>query len=266
MSTFITSLSLILIGFAMIYPLFFIKIYKSNQNNHGTRRYLQLNYLLHVIAGSISVILFWIYRINYPLQLSGIVYLIVIITVVLYYWRSPIPDLNLFSASVVFGIMVFQRSIREIVQLTPLWPGVLVGFLSTGIIAVATVLFVTALWKKFVKNSNASIVPSMLNIIIILISLRALWDLVVLFNVKIDDQNGILMSVYQFLLQNDIIYFNLIIFFGLIIPLIISIIWKKGVDVLSKNQILLLSSGLLIIVWSGEFFFKYFLLQYGIVL
>ena len=266
MSTFITSLILILIGFAMFYPIFFTKIDRSIQNSKGARRFLQLNYLLHLIAGCISVLLFWIYSVNYPLQLSGIVYLIVIVVVVLYYWKSPIPQWNLFSASIVFGVIVFIRSIREIVQLTPLWPGVLIGLLSTGIIAISTFLFVSAVWGKIKRNINVSITPSILKTLIILIGIRIVWDLVVLFNVKIGDQNGILMSVYQFFMQNDIFYFSLTILFGLIISLIITIIWMKKDKTFDTRKIFLLSFCLLIIIWFSEFLYKYFLLQYGIVL
>ena len=250
----------------MFYPLFFTKIDRSIQDSKDARRFLQLNYLLHLIAGCISILLFWIYSVNYPLQLSGIVYLLVIVVVVLYYWKPPIPRWNLFSASILFGVIVFIRSIREIVQLTPLWPGVLIGLLSTGIIAIATLLFITSIWKKFDKSINLSIVPSILNTLIILLGIRIVWDLVVLFNVKIDDQNGILMSVYRFLLQNDILYFSLIILFGLITPLIVTIIWIKKANVLGTKQIFLLSSSLLIVIWYSEFLFKYLLLQYGIIL
>ncbi|MCK4903266.1 MAG: hypothetical protein KAS35_01155 [Candidatus Marinimicrobia bacterium] len=250
----------------MFYPLFFTKINRSTQNDKGVRHFLQLNYLLHLIAGCISVLLFWIYSVNYPLQLSGIVYLLVIVVVVLYYWKSPIPQWNLFGASIVFGVIVFIRSIREIVQLTPLWPGVFIGLLSTGIIAISTLLFVASIWKKFAKSVNLSIIPSILKTLILLLGIRIVWDLVILFNVQIGDQNGILMSVYQFFMQNDILYFLLTMLFGLIIPLIIAIVWMKKDKSFDTKKIFLLSFSLLIIIWFSEFFYKYFLLQYGVAI
>lgn len=247
----------------MFYPLFFTKI---GRNSKGTRRFLQFNYLVHLIAGCSSVLLFWIYSVNYPLQLSGIVYLIVIVVVVLYYWKSPLPQWNLFSASIVFGVIVFIRSIREIVQLTPLWPGVLIGLLSTGIIAISIFLFMISIWKKFDKNTNLPSVPLILNTLIILIGIRIVWDLVILSSVKIEDQNGILMSVYHFFVQNNIYYLSITILFGLIVPLIIVFIWTKQSRVLNIKKIFWLSFGLLTSVLLSEFIFKYFLLQYGIVL
>lgn len=59
----------------MFYPIFFTKIDRSIQNGKDAGRFLQLNYLLHLTAGCISILLLWIYDVNYPLQLSGIVYL-----------------------------------------------------------------------------------------------------------------------------------------------------------------------------------------------
>lgn len=250
----------------MFYPIFFTTIDRSLQKGKGARRFLQLNYLLHLIAGCISVLLFWIYGVNYPLQLSGAVYLIVIIVVVLYYWKSPIPQWNLFSASIAFGVIVFMRAIREIVQLTPLWPGVLIGLLSTGIIVISTFLFAISMWKKFGKSINLPTIPSILNTLILLLGIRIVWNLVILFNVKIGDQNGVLMSVYQFFMQNDIIYFSLTIFSGLIIPLIMVFIWIKQIKSFDDKNVFFLSFSLLIIIWFGEFLYKYFLLQYGIVL
>ncbi|MBU0528334.1 hypothetical protein KKF86_01050, partial [bacterium] len=214
----------------------------------------------------IAVLLFWIYRVNYPLQLSGIVYLVVIFVVVLYYWKSPIPRWNLFSASIIFGFIVYVRAIREIIQLTPLWPGVTIGLLSTGIITISTFLFVSIVWNKIKRNGGFSLIPSILKTLIILIGIRLVWDLIILFITKIGDQNGTLMSVYQFFMQNVILYFSLIILFGLIIPLIVVFIWIKQVKAADTKGSLLLSISLLIIIWFSEFLFKYFLLQYGIVL
>jgi len=250
----------------MLYPIFFTAIDRVLNNENGSRQFLQLNYILHILAGSIAVLLFWIYRVNYPLQLSGIVYLVVIFVVVLYYWKSPIPRWNLFSASIIFGFIVYMRAIREIIQLTPLWPGVTIGLLSTGIITISTFLFVSIAWNKIKRKVSFSIITSILNTLILLIGIRIVWDLIALFSVKIGDQNGILMSVYQFFIQNDILYFSLTILFGLIIPLAVVFFWMKQIKASVTKSSFLLSISLLITIWIGEFLFKYFILQYGIVL
>lgn len=257
---------LILIGFGMLYPAFFIITDRFIPKNKGTQRFLQLNYLMHLIAGGISVALFWIYRVSFSLQLSGLVYLLAIVVVVLYYRSSSIPRWNLFSASIVFGFIVFVRAIREIVQLTPLWPGVLMGLLSTGIITITVFLFVLTMRNRNTQNIHLTIIYTLLNSLIILVSVRLIWDMIILFSVKIGDQNGILMSVYHFFIQNDIMYFLLIMICGLIAPLIIVFIWKKLAKKLESKKIMILSFVLMIVVLLGELLYKYFLLQYGLVL
>ncbi len=250
----------------MLYPIFFIIIDRFIPKLENKQRFLHINYFIHLLAGVISVLLFWISGINLSLQLSGLVYLSVIIVVVFYYWNPPLPLGNLFIASLIFGFIVFVRAIREIVQLTPLWHGVLMGVISTGIITSTTFLFVLILRNKNKKNIELSIVPILLKGLIILIGLRTVWDIFILFSVKIGDQNNIFMSVYQFFIQNDIVYFLSIIVIGLIFPLILISVWMKLLKKSSKKTILMFSIILLTAVWLGEFLYKYFLLQYGIVL
>jgi len=266
MSTFITSLSLILIGFAMFYPFFFTKIYALVKENVEARSFLQLNYILHLLSGTIAVLLFWTYSVNYPLQLSGIVYLVVIFVVVLYYWNSPIPKWNLFSASIVFGFIVFYRTINEIVEITPLWPGIFTGILSAGAVSVVMLLLVASLYRSIRKNALSDFINSLFKYLFLFIGIRIAWDLVVLFNISVETRNGELMSALKFFLQVDPIKLVLLILFGLVIPLLFYFLFKKRLSAINSKYRFWIFCFLLISTLFGEFLFKYFLLQYGIVL
>ena len=125
MNVLVTSFSLILVGIAMIHPAYFLFIDKQVRNNIVSRRYLKTNYIVHLVSGFISVLLYWVYSVNYPLQIAGFVYIGVIIVIVIFYWNSELTKWNLFSASVIFGFIVFYRSVNEIVEITPLWPGIM---------------------------------------------------------------------------------------------------------------------------------------------
>ena len=250
----------------MFYPLFFTTIERSIQNGKGARRFLQLNYIMHLLAGGVSVLLFWIYRVNYPLQLSGIVYLIVIIVVVLYYWKSPLPKWNLFSASIVFGFIVFYRSINEIVEITPLWPGVFTGVLAAGAIGAATLLLVSSLRKEEDDNATRSFVISLIKYLYVFIGIRIAWDLIVLFNISIETRNGELMSALMFFLQVDSLKLILLILFGFIIPVLFYFLFRKRLSEIEPKHRLWIFVSLFISIWTVEFLYKHFLLQYGIVL
>ncbi len=262
MSTFITSLILILIGFAMFYPFFFKLIDRSIQNAKGARRFLQLNYLLHLIAGSVAVLLLWIYGVNYPLQLSGIVYLIVIVVVVLYYWKPPIPQWNLFSASIVFGFIVFYRSIKEIVEITPLWPGIFTGVLAAGAISIVSYLLVSTLHSLTRNNTNNFLIKYLF----LIIGIRIAWDIVILFNLSVETRNSEIVSALSFFWQADSLKLILIILSGFVIPILLYFPFRMNLSKPNSKIRILMLLLLFASVWTAEFLYKYFLLQYGIVL
>ncbi len=266
MSTFITSLSLILIGLAMFYPLFFTKVYKLVKESNSARSFLQLNYILHLLSGTIVVLLFWIYSVNYPLQLSGIVYLVVILVVVLSSLKAPTPRWNLFSASIVFGFMVFYRTINEIVEITPLWPGIFTGILSAGAVSVVMLLLVALPHRSIRENALSDFINSLFKYLFLFIGIRIAWDLVVLFNISVETRNGELMSALKFFLQVDSLKLVLLILFGLVIPILFYFLFKKRLSAINSKYRFWIFCVILISILFGEFLFKYFLLQYGIVL
>lgn len=266
MNTFIASLSLISIGLAMFYPLFFLLIDKKVQNSNHARQFLQLNYVLHLLAGSIAVLLFWITGVNYPLQLSGSVYLVVIIIVVLFYWKASLPKWNLFNASIVFGIIVFYRSFNEIVEITPLWPGIFTGILSAGTISSVMLIMVSSSYKLISENILSDFIKSLFRLLFLLVGIRIAWDLVVLFSISVETLNGELMSSLRFFWQVDPIKLILLFFFGLIVPILLKYILSTQINVPEKKYRILVAVILLMSIFFGEFLYKYFLLQYGIVL
>ena len=266
MNTFIASLSLILIGLAMFYPLFFLLIDRKVQKSNHARPFLQLNYVLHLLAGNVAVLLFWITGVNYPLQLSGIVYLVVIIIVVLFYWKASLPKWNLFNASIVFGIIVFYRSFNEIVEITPLWPGIFTGILSAGTVSIVVLIMVSSSYKLISENVLSDFIKSLFRLLFLLIGIRITWDLVVLFNISVETLNGELMSSLKFFWQVDPLKLILLFFFGLIVPVLLKYILSTRLNVPEAKYRILVVVILFMSILFGEFLYKYFLLQYGIVL
>ena len=250
----------------MFYPAIFTTISKLFKDSAGARSFLQLNYILHLLFGTTAVFLMWIYRVNYPLQLSGIVYLVVIFVVVLYYWKSPIPQWNLFSTSVVFGLIVFYRSINEIVEITPLWPGIFTGILSAGTVSIVILLMVSSLHRSIRKIALNDFINPLFKVLLLFIGIRIAWDLVVLFNISVETRNGELMSALKFFLQVDSLKLILLILFGLLIPILFYFLFKKRLSTFDSKYRFWIFCVLLISILFGEFLFKYFLLQYGIVL
>lgn len=266
MNIFLTSLSLIMIGIAMVHPVFFIPIDKQIQKGNFNRSFLQKNFLIHLIAGLISILLYWIYSINYPLQLSGVVYLVVIIVVILFYWNTKLTKWNLFTASILFGFIVFYRSINEIVEITPLWPGVLTGLLGSSALSILIILMVATIKKPEVDNTDNTLIDILLKTMFLIIGIRIAWNIVILFNLSVETQYGDVISAFKFFWQADSIKLSLTIISGILIPILYLIVFRKTMNDFNNRSTLLLVLFQFASVLTAEFLYKYFLLQYGIVL
>jgi len=266
MNLFVTSLSLMLIGIAMFYPILFMPIDRQVKKENVSRRFLQFNYLIHIIAGFISILLYWIYSVNYPLQLSGVVYVVVIIVVVLFYWNTELTKWNLFTASIIFGLIVFYRSINEIVEITPLWPGIFTGLLSAGALSILLHLLISSVSRASERNPENSLNKYLLKYLFFFIGIRIAWDVVILFNLSVETQYGDVISALKFFWQSDSIKLSILIILGMIVPSVYFIVFRnKLTGASSKNRTLLLMI-LFVSIVTAELLYKYFLLQFGIVL
>lgn len=265
MNIFVTSLCLILIGIAMIHPILFMLVDKHVQQGQARRKFLQVNYLVHIIAAAISVLLFWIYSINYPLQISGVVYLVVIIVVVLFYWNSELTKWNLFTASFLFGFIVYFRTINEIVEITPIWPGILTGLLGSGALCVLIVLLVEeALSNR--DRASKSISAGLIKFLVILIGARIVWDIALLFNLSVATRYGETISAMKFFWQVDSIRLTLLLILSIFIPLLFLLLFRDIITESNTTTKRISITVLFLSIFTAELLSKHFLLQFGIVL
>ncbi len=266
MNNIIAALNLMLIGIAMLYPALFILIDKSVKNNIVPRRFLQVNYIIHLAAGLTCVLFYWLYDINYPLQLSITVYLVATIIVVLFYWNSELTKWNLFTASILFGFIVFYRSITEIVEITPLWPGIFTGLLSAGVFSILIHLVISTVHRSTKRNVEYWLVERLANYLYLFLGIRVMWDILILTNLSVATQYGDVISTLKFFWQVDPNKLILFVLFGMIIPIVYYIVFRKRIISPKSKYRTLFVSILLLSVCASEFLAKYFLLQFGIVL
>ena len=265
MNVLVTSLSLILIGIAMIHPAFFWALDRFVRRDVIPRKYLKTNYIIHVSAALISVILYWLYGVNYPLQIAGLVYLGVIIVVVLFYWDAELTKWNLFTASVIFGFIVFYRSVNEIVEITPLWPGLMTGILSACALSILIYLLTDTQNNQYNGDTNR-IRKGFFKLLYLVIGTRIAWQIVILFNLSVATQYGDTISAIKFFWQISSIRLILIILLGMVVPLIYLIGLRKSMLGSESKYRLITTLLFFISIFIAEILNKYFLLQFGIVL
>lgn len=265
MNVLVTSLSLILVGIAMIHPVSFWAIDRLVQTNTVTRKYLKTNYIVHLSTALISVILYWLYSVNYPLQIAGLIYLGVIIVVVLFYWNAELTKWNLFTASAIFGFIVFYRSVNEIVEITPLWPGIMTGLLSSAALSIL-IFFITDTKNNRINDGVEKFRKGFLTILQFVIGIRIAWQIVLLFNLSVATQYGDTISAIVFFWQIAPIKLLFIVLLGMVAPLIYLIGFRKLMLHSESKYRLITISLFMISIFVAEILNKYFLLQFGIVL
>jgi hypothetical protein len=265
MATLFLAICLILIGIAMIHPVFFMLIDSQVQQGNIRRRTLQYNYLIHIIAGAISVLFYWIFSLGYTIQIAATVYLLVIITIVFFYWNTGLTKWNLFSASILFGFIVYFRSINEIVEITPIWPGLFTGLIGSGVLSVQIIIFLNVFFKNKNKVDEA-LQHRLIRFLFILLGIRIIWDFVILFNLSVATQYGETISALRFFWQTDATKLTMFLVFGIFAPLLYLLLHKK-ILFGSKHKNKLFSIFVFFIsLLTAEFITKHFLLQFGIVL
>lgn len=249
----------------MIHPVFFMPIDRQIQQGNAQRKLLQSNYLVHIVTGAISILLYWIYGINYPLQLAGTVYLTVIIVVVLFYWRSELTKWNLFTASIVFGFIIYFRSVNEIVEITPLWPGIFTGLVGSGTLSILLILIIEA-GSKNVATTYSVFIKRLINLLFVFVGIRIAWDVVILFNLSVATRYGETISALRYFWQADSTKLMLLLLSGVFLPVLYLLFLRRKLITSSAKVKFVLVSLLFISVITAEFLSKYFLLQFGIVL
>lgn len=265
MNVFVTSLSLILIGIAMIHPAFFWAIDRFVQRDVVPRKYLRINYVIHISAALISVMLYWLYGVNYPLQIAGLVYLGVIIVVALFYWNAELTKWNLFTASAIFGFIVFYRSVNEIVEISPLWPGIMTGVLGAGALSIL-IYMLTDNQINVIDDDSKRIRNGLFKLLYLVVGIRIAWQIVILSNLSVGTEYGDTISAIIFFWQVSPIRLVFIILLGMVIPLLyVTILRKYVLNSKSKYRRLILAP-LFTAVFIAELLIKYLLLQFGIVL
>ena len=265
MNVLVTSFSLILIGIAMIHPAFFFSVDRLVRDKVVTRKYLQTNYIVHLSTGIVSVLLYWLYSVNYPLQIAGLVYMGVVIMVVLFYWNSELTKWNLFTASALFGFIVFYRSVNEIVEITPLWPGIMTGLLSSVSLSILLFLMIESV-NGFANDDAVRFRKKYFKIFYFVIGLRIAWQIVILSNLSVGTGYGETISAVIFFWQVNPIKLVFIILLGMVIPLIYIAVLRKQMFSPETRLRWPILVPLFISIFVAEMLIKYLLLQFGIVL
>ena len=120
-------------------------------------------------------------------------------------------------------------------------------------------------WYLNVVNLPISLLRSATKSILVFLSLRAVWNVFALFSQSVN-ANGFEMSLTEFLWTLEGIFLWCGIFFGTLLPLVLSYLALRTVAIHSTQSATGLLYVLVISVLMGDLFYKFYSIQYALFL
>jgi hypothetical protein len=223
----------------------------------------RIHFALQVGGAALGTAGLWLTALNYELQVAATVWLGVVLAIAAFYRRAKTVQLWLVSIAGCFGAIIWIRVTYRLVQISPLWPGLLTGLL--GSIILAATLFLAVNWNLTQKGKSlpAEVLARTVTILTVTVLLRLGWDLIWLGTQRVEDQHGAEVPLHSFLAVNDWERLLLAGLTGILVPLVVVLLRRCRPHLVDTRRL----PGLLVVyVVVAEWFFKYYLLQYGIPL
>lgn len=194
---------------------------------------------------------------------KGIVWVISVLAVTQFYWRKPrVKTLGIIVPSLL-GLIFCSELARTLITNSALNLAVLLlgGLILSG----SLFAMILGHWYLNVIDLPISLLRSATRSVLVLLSLRAVWDL---FSVSTGSVEvaGFEMSLFEFLGTLDGLFLWCAVFFGTIAPLALTLFTLKTIAIHSTQSATGLLYVLVISVLMGDLFYRFYSLQYGLFL
>jgi hypothetical protein len=245
--------------FGSAYPLFFW----TNYNKTVNRSFYRFNLGLATIIGSVGLFFMWFIDLSIQTKIGAGIWIALLMAVTAYFWsKASIKEWIVTIPSLLGGIVFFQI-LEQLVVLD--WSMRIVSVLSGLIICNALFAMILGHWYLNVAQLPIIYLQRVTKVLLILLVLRLVWDLYAVIATEVTIL-GTIVPLFNFLHLIDGVFIYLAFFFGALFPLIITFMALKSVMMNATQS----ATGLLYIgvisVAMGDLIYKYYLLQYGLVL
>ncbi len=245
--------------FGSAYPLFFWVIYKKTVN----QSFYRFNLGLATIIGSVGLFFIWYLNLSINTKISAGIWVVLLMAVTAYFWNKTSIREWIVSLPSLLGGIVFFLILEQLVMLD--WSMRIVSILSGLIICNALFAMILGHWYLNVAKLPIRYLQRVTNVMLILLSLRLVWDLYAVIAVDVTIM-GTMVPLVNFLHLIEGVFIYLAFFFGALFPLVITFMALRSLKVSATQS----ATGLLYIgvisVAMGDLIYKYYLLQYGLVL
>ncbi len=245
--------------FGSAYPLFFWTNYKKTVN----QSFYRFNLGLATIIGSVGLFFIWFLNLSIQTKIGAGIWVALLMAVTAYFWSKTSIQEWIVSLPSLLGGVVFFQILGQLVMLD--WSMRIVSILSGLIICNALFAMILGHWYLNVAKLPIRYLQRVTNVMLILLALRIVWNLYAVFAIDVTIM-GTMVPLFNFLHLIEGVFIYLAFFFGALFPLVITYMALRSVKVSATQS----ATGLLYIgmisVAMGDLIYKYYLLQYGLVL
>ena len=242
-----------------LFPLF-LWIVDREQREVNIHRFV-LGLALSAAAGGILLTLSL--ELERTLMAVGFSWLISLFAVTLFFWRRRRAESWVVTIPSLLGSVFIARITGHLI--TGDLISILVLILDGLILSGSLFAMILGHWYLNVVNLPISLLRSATRLILFFLSLRTVWNVFALFSQSVN-ANGFEMSLTEFLWTLEGIFLWCGIFFGTLLPLVLSYLVLRTVAIHSTQSATGLLYVLVISVFMGDLFYKFYSIQYALFL
>mgnify|MGYP000475770587 FL=1 len=250
------------LGFSTFFPIFFILIPRHKIDSG----FYNFNLGLSGIVASFALMLLWIANIEMSVLIYVFGWLAVHLIITSIYWNSESISFIPLLVSSLLGLVVFWIIF---IHFHPELASPRSGFITligNGILSGVFFAMILGHWYLNVIRLPIRLLRNVTIVLFILVGIRVGIDLYGLITQTVLTPIGTPIPLYIFVTTFGGFFISLALFFGLIVPVIVlAMVWKT-IQIQSTQS----ATGLLYVscvsVLFGDLFYRYCLMQYGLVL
>ena len=251
---------IIFLGYAIVFP-FFFWITPLSKIENGFYRF---NLGKCCIVASLGLISY--YLISPALDSLLLFWFSMLMLFTAIHWKAIKINNAILSFISLFGCFAFKNSLVHIAPDISSWGGLLSILLGSGINAGVFFSMILGHWYLNVVTLPIRLLNNSVLILSIIIFLRIIWNIFYFSTTKLTDSFGLEQNIWSFMLSFEGFLLMVAFFMGNLFPTLLNYFTWKTLKLQATQSATGLLYVTIISILFGDIIFKYYLLQYGLLI
>ena len=258
MLTLLLAFTLFLFG--ALFPLF-LWIVDRERLEIKIHRFVLILALSTVAGGFLLTLLIGL---NGTFLVVGLVWIFFLLAVTLFSWGRPRVESWIVTVPSIIGIFFTAWIVGHLINADLI--SILVLILGGLILSGSLFAMILGHWYLNVVNLPISLLRSATRLIMFFIIIRVVWNFLVIFSQSVLDTRGFEIPLTEFLWTLEGVFLWAGIFFGTLLPLLLSYLTLRTIAIHSTQSATGLLYVLVISVLMGDLIYRFYSIQYALFL